>query len=320
MGSGKGKVKGSGKGKGETKNVGVPKVTPLGLVSFSRTQFIRSGTARAEVPGCSAGDALGLFLETGDTPRRAARVLGEMIRRQGPVVAAIGAARNQGIERLKDIDPKTDLRRAALRAAAWFGVLLHHAGRDAKGAGMSEAGDTKELGFLLGQFLTAADRLHVGYCADMRGGNVPPDLLGSSVLSLAGRDPTAALAVLSQRLGPYQKWARRGLKPGEYAEMAEKAFRKVGEKGNADAMAKANAIKANAIRKALIADRFMARTCVPLKDALPHRTGRAPDDAFRAELLLGYLADPQPKTKDPTAKDGDAVAEAINAEQEDDAE
>ena len=39
--------------------------------------------------------------------------------------------------------------------------------------------------FKLGQLLAAADIVHAGYCADVRGGAVPPALLGNQVFAMA---------------------------------------------------------------------------------------------------------------------------------------
>jgi hypothetical protein len=65
------------------------------------------------------------------------------------------------------------------------------------------------VAFKLGQLLAVADAVYVGYCTDMRGGNVPPMLLGNAVLATAQSDPTKALAVLSRRWKPYAAWAKR---------------------------------------------------------------------------------------------------------------
>jgi len=44
---------------------------------------------------------------------------------------------------------------------------------------------------------------------DLRGGDVPPTLIGNSVLAIAGADPMRALSVLQTRLKPYLGWAKR---------------------------------------------------------------------------------------------------------------
>ena len=98
-----------------------------------------------------------------------------LIQRQETLLGGLAAARTKEIEYLKDFDPNADLRRDALRSVTWIGVLPHHLGHYS--AWKSEMSDrvpyTEDLAFRLGQFLAAADVIHVGYCADLRGGDVP---------------------------------------------------------------------------------------------------------------------------------------------------
>ena len=119
-----------------------------------------------------------------------------------------------------------------------------------------------EAAFMLGQLLAVADVVHVGYCADVRKGDVPPKLLGNSVLTVAQSNPVKALALLGRRWSPYWAWAKR-------VDM-DKAKR---EKNWAVMRGAAHAARAAELSR-------------DLHGQLPERT----DDTFRAELLLGYVA------------------------------
>ncbi|WP_289001823.1 hypothetical protein [uncultured Megasphaera sp.] len=64
------------------------------------------------------------------------------------------------------------------------------------------------LPYLYGQLLKAADEIHVLYCQVVRGGDVPPQLIGGSLYQQAAEAPMRTLNLLSKRLMPYYTWAR----------------------------------------------------------------------------------------------------------------
>ena len=137
-----------------------------------------------------------LFLNDGDAPRRARLALRLVMDRHGPLLSGSAQALRKGFERAKEFDRVT-----ALKSVTLLGVLLGNIGRR-KEAYMDETG------FRLGQLLAIADVIHVGYCADRRNGDLPPVLLGNSVLAMARSSPIRALAVLLQRWKPYGAWAK----------------------------------------------------------------------------------------------------------------
>src|SRR5271157_1797421 len=98
------------------------------------------------------------------TPKGARRLLRMLLHRHGSLLRGVAAARHRGTDHLKIFDPKTDLRRDALRSVAWIAAFLHTLGRQ-KELYMSDAA------FRLGQLLAAADVVHIGYCMDVRGGS-----------------------------------------------------------------------------------------------------------------------------------------------------
>lgn len=247
-----------------------PRVSPLSITPLSRMQFANGGRRRIDVIGVTAGDAFGLFLREGDIERRTRKVLRMLVQRHGPLLVGLTAARTKGIDELKDFDPKTDLRRDGLKSVSWLGVLLHRLGR-AKEAYMSDAA------FRLGQFLAVADVVHIGYCNDLRSGDIPPTLIGNSVLAVAGGDPVRALSILQTRLKPYLAWAKRARFILEKAANEERQ----GKKG-----------RAIALRQGVSHARRAGDIATDLHMMLaPYRSrSQSPDDVFRAELLLGYVA------------------------------
>ena len=138
-----------------------------------------------------------------------------------------------------------------------------------------------DAAFRLGQFLAVADVVHIGYCNDLRGGDVPPTLIGNSVLAVAGADPVRALSILQTRLKPYLAWAKR----------ADFIFAKA-----ANEERQGNKGRAIALRQGVSHARRAEDIAADLHTMLaPYRNrSQNPDDSFRAELLLGYVAGLRP--------------------------
>jgi hypothetical protein len=236
--------------------------SPLSLIALSRKVYVRGGRDAVDAPGVSGAEAMALFLEEGDRPRRALQILRLLLARQTGLLVGVAQADRRG--QLKDFDPKATSRADALRSASWMGALLSFLNR------------TQELymadaGFKLGQLLSAIDAIHMGYCAEVRGNDVPPTLVGNSVFALAGRNPDRALDVLQTRWKPYHAWANRA------------GAKNTGEPKDAKSWAVVRAIAQARHAKQLCAELHPILTCM-------RHAGLAPDEAFRAELLLGYVA------------------------------
>jgi hypothetical protein len=266
---------------------GRPKLqAPLSLIPLSRKLYIRGGREAANAPGVSGAAALALFLGEGNRERRAMRVLRLLLDRHTGLLVGIAHASRRG--QLKEFDPKASARVDALRSIAWLGALLFFLGRNWE----AYMDDTS---FKLGQLLSAADAVHMGYCADRRGGDVPPTLVGNSVFSSAGRNPVKALAMLQQRMTPYVEWGKRG------AEARQKARAITSQSQDNDAFkAKGDIPHMPSVRAARIYEGLRAyekwdEVVAGISANLP--TG-SPSDPFRAALLLGYLAglEPEPKS------------------------
>jgi hypothetical protein len=249
-------------GRGEKAESRSPRhVAPLQLPALTRSRYIHRGTTPDGVVGLSARDAFALFLMEGDLCRRARSTLQLIIDRHGSLLSGSAHALRKGFDDAKRFD-----RAAALKSLTLIGVLL------------SKLGHRKEAymeatAFKLGQLLAVADVVHVGYCADRRSGDIPPVLLGNSVLTMAQSNPVRALAVLCRRWKPYGAWAKQS---------ASWALAKI--------LTESKDPKDKARGWAIIRAQSQASRAAQLTRELHDRLSATIDDAFRAELLLGYIA------------------------------
>ena len=117
-----------------------------------------------------------------------------------------------------------------------------------------------ETAFLLGRLLSLSDVLHAKYCKVVRGGQLPPQLLGNQHYAMAVDRPDRALGLLGQRLRIYRAWA-------ETANTTEE-----------------NGIHVGIARWAL---KQMGSVTSGLHGKVPQR---GLNDTEKAEMLLGYLA------------------------------
>lgn len=245
-----------------------PHVAPLGLIAFSKKVYIRAGKESQEVVGLTAAETLKCFLDpsgNGDLSarHRAKRILRMTLRRRASLVSGSAHALRLGFDFAKDYD-----RHETLRTITIFGVLLHKLDRD-KEVYMNETA------FKLGQLLAAADVVHAGYCADVRGGAVPPSLLGNQIFAMAQAAPNKALAVFCRRWKPYDGWAKKASRDSNRAEELLASKQKSDQQRGWD------------IKKALRQSRQMGALAAELAPALE---GCRVNDIFLAELLLGYIA------------------------------
>ena len=279
-------------------------VAPAALVGLSKSQFIRGGEDRQDVVGGSFADALAAFWgPTGQTPSEGPRAkaarkwLRTLARRHGPLLVRVGGA-GRGLA-----DVKPNYVADALKAAAALHVLLARLGRFVPPSDPhvpDSASDHAELprtymndpAFLLGRLLAAADDLHRGYCFDVRGGSVPPLLMGNALMPMAQARPAGAVAALCRRLTPYHGWAVRK-KSRELADGRRPPAEAAG--GNSSPAAQ----KKERTRRSIVnSGIWWAFNLKPLALELAGQlSGIKPSDEFRAELLLGYLAGPPDRAK-----------------------
>ena len=172
---------------------------PIDLLASSRIHFIRGGSENHPITGCTCSMVFDLFLETGPVAEQAARSLlklfldrsssllvlcSEQFTRDGPHVP--GIAKNY--------------RAHVLRVFTILGLLLYKLGR-------TKEVYMNEVPYLLGRMLALSDTLHSCYCQAVRGGSLPPQLLGNQHYAMASERPTRAVAVLGERLRVYKAWA-----------------------------------------------------------------------------------------------------------------
>jgi hypothetical protein len=270
--------------KGETKPLSLrpQHVAPLGLIGLSRSIYIRGGTERQDAVGIPAAEALGLFLDRSfQGQNRVKRMLRLILARRGALLSGAGHLQHIPSSWTRRSDAMREFDRfEALRTLSVLGILLDKQGR------LQET-YMNETAFKLGQLLAAADVLHAGYCADVRGGDIPPALLGNQVFAMAQTDPIRALAVLCGRWKPYAGWVKKVSSDRDRIDKMIAAGGKEKQRGWD-------------IRKAVRHWREMRSLA---EELAPKVTAcRGSDDTFRAELLLGYIAG-LPKKEDLNLQD-----------------
>jgi hypothetical protein len=217
---------------------------PLEIVSCLNTQWLKFGhEAIDKVKRYGASDAIDLLLREGGPKRQiASRMLVEGLQKWTPLFLGLGQACHQG-EILKG-------------PLSWQWRIIP----PAMGIFLEKLGLKKEIymleaAYLVGQTLGLADSLHYQYCLKVRNQSAPPQLMGNGLMATALENPGRALALLAQRILPYQAWARTYNGPD--AGLSKWFLRKFSE------------------------------TSITLsKVSWPERMG----DADKAQMLLGYLA------------------------------
>jgi predicted nucleic-acid-binding protein len=240
-------VRSFGKKKGDKAVWSKPLVPfPIEVVWCLNTAWMRQGSHAEGVHGFSVNDALCLLLgESFELRQTAARALGTLVRNSSTLLLALGQA--QVLGQVLKTDKKYS--KQSLLLPSILGLLLHKLG-NMKGEIMTSPA------FLVGRFLNLADSLHLEYCKGVRKGSVPPQLVGNALMATALEAPERALSMLSQRVLPYQAWART-VKEGDRIGLVKTFLKQLGEVSE------------------------------QLKDAtLPQRSS----DADKAQMLLGYLA------------------------------
>lgn len=238
-----------GKAKGDPVTWEPPSIPfPAEVTWCLNTVWARLGSEASLAHGYRIADALALLLEQGIVLQEAVQMgLRLVYANSTPVLLALAQAHVQG-QVLKV--PKAFHRQLRLLPSL-LGLLLSKSGLD-RGTYMSSPP------FLVGRLMSLADQLHLLYCEGVRNGQVPPQLLGNALMATALEQPTKALAMLSQRVLPYQAWAKT-LQSGERVRLVKYVLGQLGK----------------------ICDELT-------ESSLPDHCS----DADRAVMLLGYLARP----------------------------
>ena len=143
----------------------------------------------------------------------------------------------------------------SLKAIALFGIILRQLGN-------KKEDFMQETIASIGRLLALADGLHLQYCKHVRKGESPSQLIGNALFSTALEQPVFALARLAERLSPYQAWAR--------------TFRSTDPEAGVGLV------------KYFLSEISSCTAAIKISE-IPSRM----QDADKAKLLLGYLADGQ---------------------------
>ncbi len=206
------------------------------------------GNKTPEVPGLPFAEAMQLFLYEIPNVNLATRLLQRLLKQFSNLLVKAALKQTKPIKHHQD----------ALYVITAIGLLLHKAGRK-KELYMSE------LAYKLGQFFSALDEIHIGYCSSECNGQIPPRLIGNQAYATAVTNPAKALEITAQRSAVYQAWAKR---------TSEKADEKISDKK---------------VKNAKYAYRWLRKHCADLHLLAPQLI-QPPSTTDKAELLLGYMA------------------------------
>jgi len=123
--------------------------------------------------------------------------------------------------------------------------------------GIEKVGFMNSPAYLVGRFLSMADDLHLKYCQHVRKGSIPHQLIGNALMPTALEMPEKALSMLSQRILPYQAWAKTLSGEKEHVGLVKYFLKQIGEVSNQ------------------LKEAGLTPTC---------------SDTDKAQILLGYLA------------------------------
>ncbi len=162
------------------------------------TVWRSQGTYAERIHGFSVNDALSLLLDDGnEVIRLSLRAIDSIVRHCASLLMAIKQKNASG----KVFKMNKKYEKQALLLPSILGLLLYK-------NGIEKGGFMNSPAYLVGRFLSLADDLHLKYCQHVRKGSIPPQLVGNALMPTALETPEKALSMLSQRILPYQAWAK----------------------------------------------------------------------------------------------------------------
>lgn len=236
---------------------------PMEVVWTLNTLWARDGKSAGRVKAVPTETGITLLMEEGPLLRS---VLDEAlyIATRNPIglILAIGQAHAQGHAVETEKRYSRQAQRQALILPDILGLLLFK-------LSIPKEDYMKSAPFLIGRLLNLADQLHYHYCQHVRDGSVPPQLMGNALMATALEEPEKALALYSNRILPYQAWAKTIA--GDPAGLARYFLSELGG------------------------------VCSELSSsAIPARCA----DADKAQILIGYLARPEKSDNETTQQGG----------------
>lgn len=168
---------------------------PLQIASYLNRVWKMDGSTDNEVDVVAPTIGIELFFNAKDT-RYLFRLLSIAIQNSKGLFLSMGGNMHKGerislagYEKQKQFMPSI------------LGLLLHK-------SGIGKEQYMANAPYLIGNLLKVADDLHALYCREVRKGNLPPQLIGNSLMVAALESPVQALSQLALRLPPYLGWAR----------------------------------------------------------------------------------------------------------------
>jgi len=223
---------------------------PLQISNCLNRVWKMDGSTECETPAIIRTQGVELLLEE-HTERFTPYLLSVLLQNSKGLLLFLGSSQNKGeIISVKGYDSHK------LLVPSILGLLLY------------KLGHTKEVymantPFLVGRMLKLADELHALYCKEVRDNNLPPQLVGNTLMNAALDSPIQALSQLALRIKPYYGWAQT-FQRNDNAKLAGYFIKLYGETASE-----------------------LSNLDIPLRF----------NDAERAQLLLGYLAS-NPKKSD----------------------
>lgn len=229
--------------KGEWTIAGLRPPFPLQVAPCLNRIWKQEGTTECEAPLVAPSEGIDLLLD--EQPERfVPHLLATLLQNGKNLLLSLGNMSHRGeIVSVKGYDENK------LLLAPLLGLLLYK-------LNIRKENYMIKTPFLVGQMLKLADELHALYCKEVRDNNLPPQLIGNTLMTAALESPVQALAQLALRIKPYYGWARtfKGNEKGNLGGYFVGLYGEVAEQ--------------------------LAKQELPLRF----------NDAERAQLLLGYLA------------------------------
>lgn len=220
---------------------------PAEVVWCLNTSWIRQGTYAERVHGFSINDALSLLLDEGNEVQRLSlRAIDAVVRNCTSLLLAIGQENTCFL--VFKMNKKYE--KQTLLLPSILGLLLYK-------NGIKKGGFMNSSAYLVGRLLSLVDDLHLKYCQQVRKGSIPPQLVGNALMSTALETPERALSMLSQRIPPYQAWAKTLSGDEKDVGLVKYFLKQIGEVSNQ------------------LKEVGLSPTC---------------SDTDKAQMLLGYLA------------------------------
>lgn len=234
---------------------------PMEVVWVLNTLWSRDGKSASRVKGVAAENGISLLLEEGVLlqPVLYRALYGVTCNAVG-LVLALGQAHAQK----RVFAAATNYTRQAIILPSILGLLLLK-------LNITKEDYMKSAPYLVGRLLSLADQLHYHYCVHVRNKpdtppeklSIPPQLMGNALMPTALEEPIKALALYSNRILPYQAWAKTV--SGDAAGLARYFLSELG------------------------------KVCSEVS------LGEIPDrctDVGKAQMLIGYLARPEKSDTD----------------------